>query len=75
MADIPTTGFLRLPQIVGNKKSNPPIQGLIPISAASWWAGCASGKFPKGIKIGPKTTVWKAEDIKQLIDKLGNDAL
>ena len=35
---------------------------LIPISRSAWWQGCKSGKYPKPIKIGPKTTVFHAVD-------------
>jgi len=57
---LPDTGFVRLPQILS----------LIPISRSAWWAGVREGKFPKGIKLGSKTTVWRAEDIRALIDLL-----
>lgn len=50
-------GFLRLPQVLS----------LIPISKSSWWSGVAQGKFPKPIKLGPRTTAWKTEDIEQLL--------
>ena len=55
---IPTFGFLRLPQILA----------IIPISKSAWWAGCKTGRFPKPIKLGPRTTVWRAEDITALIE-------
>ena len=56
---LPETGFVRLPQVLA----------LIPISRSAWWAGIRSGKFPQGIKLGRKTTVWRAEDIRRLIDQ------
>lgn len=43
---------------------------LIPISAAAWWRGIQDGRYPKGHKLGPKTTVWKASDIQAVIDQL-----
>ena len=55
---LPETGFVRLPQILS----------LIPISRSAWWAGIREGKFPKGIKLGTKTTGWRAEDIRALIN-------
>ena len=58
---IPTTGFLRLPQILA----------LFPISKTSWWEGCKEGRFPKPVKLGPRTTAWKAEDIAGLIEQIG----
>ena len=56
---LPETGFVRLPQVLA----------LIPISRSAWWAGIRSGKFPHGIKLGRKTTVWRAEDIRRLIEQ------
>ena len=56
---LPETGFVRLPQILS----------LIPISRSAWWAGIREGKFPQGIKLGSKTTVWRAEDIRNLIER------
>lgn len=43
----------------------------VPISRSSWWEGCRTGRFPQPIKIGPRTTVWRAEDIDAFIDNLG----
>jgi len=56
---LPETGFVRLPQILS----------LIPISRSAWWAGIREGKFPQGIKLGSKTTVWRAEDIRHFIER------
>ena len=56
---LPEIGFVRLPQILS----------LIPISRSAWWAGIREGKFPQGIKLGSKTTVWRAEDIRNLIER------
>jgi len=55
---LPETGFVRLPQVLA----------IIPISRSAWWAGIREGKFPKGIKLGSKTTVWRAEEIRALIN-------
>ena len=59
---IPTYGFLRLPQVLA----------LIPISKSAWWEGCKTGRFPKPVKLGPRTTVWRAEDIAALVASFGN---
>ena len=61
---IQQVGFLRLPQILK----------LIPVCRATWWNGCKSGRYPKPVKLGPRTTAWKAEDIAALIEKLGAQA-
>lgn len=66
---LPAEGFMRLAQIVGNPKANPPVAGIIPISKSSWWEGCRTGKYPRPVKLGPKTTVWRIEDIRALIQE------
>ena len=63
MTTVPTVGFLRLPQILQ----------LVPISKSAWWEGCKTGRFPKPIKLGPRTAAWKAEDIAALMERLGKD--
>ena len=40
MHKLPDTGFLRIRQIVGDPKANPPIAPLIPVSKSTWWNGC-----------------------------------
>ena len=41
------------------------------ISRSSFLEGCRTGRFPQPIKIGPRTTVWKAEEIDAFIENLG----
>lgn len=56
-SQLPETGFVRLPTILA----------VFPISKTSWWDGVKNGRYPKSIKLGPKTTVWRVEDIRALI--------
>jgi len=64
---LPETGFLRLPQIVGDSKAYPPVPALIPVSKSTWWAGVKSGRYPQPVKLGPRITAWRVEDIRRLI--------
>ena len=50
--------LLRLKQIIGDPKANPPIEAIIPISKSSWWEGVKTGRYPEAIKLGANTTVW-----------------
>lgn len=59
--DFPRTGFVRLSQILA------PI-GPIPVSKSTWWQGVKDGLFPQPQKLGPRTTVWKACDIRALFE-------
>lgn len=67
MKQLPETGYVRVRQILGDPKADPPIEPLIPISKSAWWAGVKSGRFPKSVKLGPRTTVWRVEEIRRLI--------
>ncbi len=58
---LPQTGLVRLKQILGPN-------GPIPVSKSSWWAGVKDGRYPKPVKIGPRSTAWRVEDIKRLIE-------
>ena len=58
---LPVTGFLRLSAILAP-------HGPIPVSKSTWWAGVKDGRFPKPMKLGPRITVWRVEDIRELIE-------
>lgn len=60
MQNLPNNALLRLPQVLA----------LIPVSRSAWWAGCKSGRYPKPVKLGPRTTAWRASDIAALLEKL-----
>jgi predicted DNA-binding transcriptional regulator AlpA len=55
-------GFLRLRRILAP-------EGPIPVSKSTWWAGVRDGRFPQPMKLGPRTTVWRAEHIHELLEK------
>lgn len=54
---LPETGFVRLPAILK----------VFPVSKSTWWAGIQEGRYPKPVKLGPKITAWRVEDIRTLI--------
>lgn len=68
MHTIQQDSFSRLKQIIGDPKANPPIPPIIPVCASSWWAGVKSGKYPRPIKLGPKTTVWRTSEVLALVN-------
>jgi hypothetical protein len=67
MPQLTESGFLRLRQIIGDPKARPPIPAIIPVGKSCWWDGVRSGRFPKPVKLGPRITVWRVEDIRSLI--------
>ncbi len=50
----------------------PQVLSLIPVSRSTWWAGCKSGRFPKPVKIGPRTSAWKGADLLALLARINN---
>lgn len=68
----PRVGFLRLPQILGNPKADPPIPPVIPVSSATWWAGVKSGHYPRSVKLSARVTAWRADDIRALVARLSD---
>jgi prophage regulatory protein len=59
-AQLPPTGFVRLSHILA------PL-GPIPVSKSTWWAGIKDGRYPMPVKLGPRITAWRVEDIQALI--------
>jgi prophage regulatory protein len=66
-----TDSFLRISNILGDNRRN--ILPIIPISKSSWWAGVKSGKYPQPVKLGPRTTAWRASDIQKVIDRFSSE--
>lgn len=54
-----TVSLLRISQILAPR-------GPIPVSKSTWWAGVASGRYPKPVKLGPRISAWRAADIAKL---------
>ena len=58
---LPETGFIRLPTVLS----------VIPIAKSSFYAGIKKGVYPAPVKLSERTSAWKVEDIRNLIDRLG----
>ncbi len=57
---LPSEGFVRLPVVIR----------ILGISKTTWWNGIRQGRFPKAVKLGPRTSAWRVEDIRALISAL-----
>jgi prophage regulatory protein len=53
----PNDKLLRLPEVLAR----------VPVGRATWFNGVKTGRFPAGVKLGPKTTCWRESDITALI--------
>lgn len=63
----PVDGFVRANQILGDKKKG--VAPFLPVSRAHWFQGIKEGKYPQGIKLSQRVTVWRAEEIRALGDR------
>lgn len=77
---LPASGLVRLKQIIGDPgdlSADPPIPAtpaIVPVGRSSWWAGVKDGRYPKPVKIGPRTTAWRVEDIRLFLDQCSEKA-
>ena len=62
---LPSVGYVRLSQILE----------IFPISKSSWWEGCRNGVFPKPVKLGPRTSAWRVEDIRALMERINTASI
>ena len=52
--------LLRLPEVLK----------ILPISKSAWWNGIKSGRYPiETIKLGPRTTAWRAHDVQEIVKR------
>lgn len=56
---LPDAGLLRLSQVLK----------LIPIGRSTFYAGQATGLYPRPVAIGPRARAYRVEDIRALIEK------
>lgn len=61
-APLPHEGFVRLPQVLH----------VLGIGKTTFWEGIKTGRFPAPIKLGPRTAVWRVEEIRGLIDRISD---
>ncbi len=59
MYQLPEKGCIRLKHILQ----------LIDISKSTWWKGVKDGRFPQPVRFGSRLTMWRAEDIRRLIEQ------
>ena len=67
----PHDGFVRANQIIGNPEKG--IAPFFPVSRSQWFLGIKQGIYPPGIKLSKRVTVWRAEDIRNLLHDLSQE--
>ena len=69
---LPATGYLRQSQIIGRKATDtdPGLPALVPVSASTLWQWVRDGKFPRPVKLGPRTTAWSVESVRAYLQRV-----
>ena len=76
MHQLPEFGYLRLPQIIGDPKAEPPIPAIISVGRSTWWAGVKSGRYPQPVRtLGRRITAWEVGGIRELIRRLSEEGI
>lgn len=57
---IPADGFMRLPQVLA----------IVPISKSHWWAMVRRGVAPSSVKLSPRCTAWRAQDVSRFCEQV-----
>ena len=59
---LPSEGLVRLPVVLH----------VLGVKKTYFWERVKEGKFPKPIKLGARISVWRVEDIRNLIYTIGS---
>ncbi len=57
---LPPEGVVRLPVVLK----------VLGIGKTTWWNGIKIGRYPRPVKLGPRMSVWRVEDIRALLASL-----
>jgi predicted DNA-binding transcriptional regulator AlpA len=63
---LPDTGYLRQAQLIPH---------VVPVSSATLWRMCKSGKFPKPVKLSARVTAWNVGLIRVWLASQANKAM
>ena len=58
--NLPAVAYVRLPQILN----------IFPVIKNAWREKCRRDAFSKPVKIAPRTSAWRVEDIRALMERI-----
>ena len=68
---LPSEGFVREKQLLGDKKNSVP--GILPFGHTTLWNKVKLGEFPQPVKLGPNITAWPVEKIRKYIEEISTN--
>jgi prophage regulatory protein len=70
---VTTRVYSRVSEIANNRRTG--TQGIIPVSAATWWAWVKANKAPPPIRLSAGVTVWRTADVLAFAESLARGTL
>jgi prophage regulatory protein len=70
MNQLSDEGFVRLKDIIGDRKKG--IPALLPISRSTFWLRVRSGAYPKGVLLGSNIRAWRVREIRALMNEMSS---
>ena len=55
--ELPAHGYVRLETVLT----------VFPVGRSTWWKGVKEGRYPANVKLGPRVSAWRVEDIRALL--------
>lgn len=62
---LPPTGYVRQSRLIPH---------IIPFSSSTLWRKVKAGEFPAPVKLSPRVTAWRAEDVRAWMDGIKETA-
>lgn len=65
---LPETGFVRAKQLYSDRLTGP---GILNIGPTLFWQLVREGRFPKPVKLSPRTTAWPVSAVREWLASKG----
>ncbi len=70
-SDLPPGALVRVAQIIGDAKSDPPLPALLPMSKSSFYALVRKGRLPPPVKLpGSSSSLWRLGELRSALAEL-----
>jgi prophage regulatory protein len=67
-----TSAYSRVSEIANNRRTGK--AGIIPVSAATWWAWVKAKRAPQPIRLSAGVTVWRTAEVIAFAESLAEGA-
>lgn len=69
MSRLPTTGLVRVRQLLGDPNAEIPIPAIIPVQRSTLWRWIKAGRFPPPVRTNTNAIAFRVEDVRGWIEE------